>query len=478
MTHRLLQFLVCISLLLGTGPAFAAERPPAGLLQWNRALDRVRADLEAQPWSGFLERLASVTGWDVFVEPGMERTVSVRFHDLPVSAALERLLSGVNYAVLPGTNGATRLYIFRTSVQEASQKVAVAAAKPAPSPESPKVLGKELIVTLKKGAKIDEIAKAVGAQVVGKLDGMDAYRLRFSDENAAQSARGTLAANDGVASVENNYLFNRPTTPELLAYSSNVPLNLKPKPGAGGGGLVVGLVDTAVQVGDGRLKDFVLNPLTATSDPVAPGAQNPNTQGISHGTAMAETILRGISMTDESKTGTAIRILPVDVYGAGEYTSSFDVARGIITAVREGATVVNLSLSSDAGSPILQRVVQAAHQQGVILVAAAGNEPVTAPMYPAAYPEVLAVTAGDRSGRVATYANRGDFVDVIAPGAGVVQYQNQSYLGTGTSFSSAFVSGLAAGASASSGKTLSAVEEEIRRRLAFKPPAPIPGANP
>jgi thermitase len=112
-----------------------------------------------------------------------------------------------------------------------------------------------------------------------------------------------------------------------------------------------------------------------------------------------------------------------------------------------------------------------AHGQGVLFVGAAGNQPVTTPSYPAAYPEVLATTAGDRSGRIASYANRGEFVDVIAPGTGLVHLGNQTFVGSGTSYSAAYVTGIAAGLG-ESGKTAAQIELEIRSRLS--PPAAKP----
>src|SRR6185295_15262896 len=77
-------------------------------------------------------------------------------------------------------------------------------------------------------------------------------------------------------------------------------------------------------------------------------------------------------------------------------------------------------------------------------LAAAGNTPVTSPTYPAANPYVLAVTAGDRYGNIASYANRGDFVDVIAPGSTVVSYAGNSWYVAGTSPATAWATGLAA----------------------------------
>jgi hypothetical protein len=186
---------------------------------------------------------------------------------------------------------------------------------------------------------------------------------------------------------------------------------------------------------------------------------------------MAETILRGIALAPQPAEGSSTRILPVDVYGSNENTTTFDVANGIYAAVENGATLINLSLGGDGESPMLRRIIQEAKQQGVLLVAAAGNEPSTIPTYPAAYPEVLAATAGDKKGNVAPYANHGSFVDVVAPGASIVYFNNQAYLVSGTSASTAYVSGVAAGLASSTRKSLAEIETELRNTLAVKSPA-------
>ena len=95
------------------------------------------------------------------------------------------------------------------------------------------------------------------------------------------------------------------------------------------------------------------------------------------------------------------------------------------------------------------------------------------PTFPAAYPEVIAVTAGDKRGNLAPYANHGNFVDVVAPGASLIYFGNQAYLVSGTSASTAYISGLAAGLAASSGKTLREVETKIRESM-----APVPAQKP
>jgi hypothetical protein len=129
-----------------------------------------------------------------------------------------------------------------------------------------------------------------------------------------------------------------------------------------------------------------------------------------------------------------------------------------------GANLINLSLGGTGDSTVLHTVIQNSAKQGVVFFGAAGNQPVTTPEYPAAYPEVQAVTAGSGQ-QVADYANRGSFVDLMLPGTSVVPYDGQSWAVTGTSTATAFASGIAAGLAASSqqcpGEVLSTVQSKF-----------------
>ena len=63
----------------------------------------------------------------------------------------------------------------------------------------------------------------------------------------------------------------------------------------------------------------------------------------------------------------------------------------------------------------MRAAMQVAAQRGLVLVAAAGNEPTGKPVYPAAYPQVLAVGGVEPDGSPLPISNRGDFVDLSAP---------------------------------------------------------------
>jgi hypothetical protein len=136
------------------------------------------------------------------------------------------------------------------------------------------------------------------------------------------------------------------------------------------------------------------------------------------------------------------------------------VALGIQAAVNGGATVINLSLGGAGDSSILDGVIQQAVGDGIMIFASAGNEPVSTPTYPAADPGVIAVTA-EQQGQLASYANFGNFVDLAAPGSSVVYLGSQPWLVQGTSVSSAYVSGMAAGTKSATGQSWAQIEAAL-----------------
>jgi len=120
-----------------------------------------------------LTNIAMATGWEVLVEPGTELEISVKFDRLPVPEALERLLRGVNYALVGGTNGVTRLYVFKTSMAHATQPIVSttnAGVERSWLRMETNRVPNELMVRVRPGVSIDEIAVKFGAQVIGRLD--------------------------------------------------------------------------------------------------------------------------------------------------------------------------------------------------------------------------------------------------------------------------------------------------------------------
>lgn len=108
--------------------------------------------------------------------------------------------------------------------------------------------------------------------------------------------------------------------------------------------------------------------------------------------------------------------------------------------------IVNMSFSGPQ-DPAVARVIERMSKRGIVFVAAAGNQgPIAPPSYPAAYPQVIAVTAVNRNGDNYPKANRGPHIDVSAPGVDILTAlpRAQQGLRTGTSFAAPFVTAIIA----------------------------------
>jgi hypothetical protein len=138
----------------------------------------------------------------------------------------------------------------------------------------------------------------------------------------------------------------------------------------------VAVVDTAVQGDAAGIQDFLLPAVS-----IAGKAERPADE-LAHGTSMASTLLHTLSQLDGESDGTSVRVLPVDVYGNRPDATSFDIALGIYAAMRNGASVVNLSLGGDEPNARSVTLIQRGREQGTLFLAAAGNAPVTSPTFP------------------------------------------------------------------------------------------------
>jgi subtilisin family serine protease len=120
--------------------------------------------------------------------------------------------------------------------------------------------------------------------------------------------------------------------------------------------------------------------------------------------------------------------------------------KGLDLAATHGAQIVNMSFAGPKDA-LIGRGLAALAARNIVAVAAAGNAgPKSPPLYPAADANVIAVSATDAQDRLFAASNRGSYIAVAAPGVDVfLPAPDDKYqITSGTSFSSAFVSGLAA----------------------------------
>jgi hypothetical protein len=409
-------------------PSTAAARK--GLL-WNAATDRYTASIPGWPLQRVLARLSAQTGWRVWIEDGIETQarpqIRAQFRNLPAREALPRILGGLNYSLTTSSTGRRELKVFATQARSSTHEIM--------ADEGEGVIANELIVRSKSGSKLDaqRLADLKGATLVGTNGVSGAYRVRFDSDLQAEDAKRTLSAESEDLAVENNQRLEAPDAPIPVAGLTAPPLRLTATVRPDGTRRVIALIDSAPQPLAPAFQSFLLPTVDVVAGTSASG--NP-----SHGTSMAEAMVRGLSAgTAETST----RIQPYNVYGAQEAASTWDVARGITQAAQDGSTIINLSLGSAQDSPYLRDVIQQVSDQGALVIAAAGNNGSADPFYPAAYDAALAVTATGRSGQLTPYANRGGFVDLGVPGSTVVQMDGQSWVVQGTSVSAAYASGMA-----------------------------------
>jgi Subtilase family len=426
--RRQKNILAFVIVLLATVFAWAGSS-----VSWNSKTDQVSADVRGEALWPLLEDIAHQTGWHIFVEPGAERKADVKFADLPRGEALAKLLGDLNFAFVPQTNGPDFLYVFTTSVRNATRAVGVLTAAKTNAPA--RHIPNELLVKVKPGTDIDALAKALGAKVTGRNDALGLYRLQFDDAPATDTALGKLKSNSDVATVDYNYLYEPPVPAQPIANAPVGPVSLALNPPGDSGKVIVGLVDTAIQPLGGDLDKFILKPISVAGD-ANPGASDPT-----HATSMAETILRAMAAQGGA---TSAQIQPVDVYGSDTMASTWNVALGIQQAVNAGANPINLSLGSSSDSAVLNQVIADAQAKGIVFFAAAGNQPVNTPTYPAADSGVIAVAATQGS-QLAPYSNYGSFIAIALPGASVVYLGGQAFVVQGTSPATAYATGIAAG---------------------------------
>ncbi|MDZ4661578.1 MAG: S8 family serine peptidase [Pseudomonadota bacterium] len=94
------------------------------------------------------------------------------------------------------------------------------------------------------------------------------------------------------------------------------------------------------------------------------------------------------------------------------------IARGMLYAIRAKANVINMSLGWPTGkdSYLMRQMVQLAQHQGILIVAAAGNDSTDASVMPCLYPGVLCVGSHNPDGSVSHFSNFGSGVNLAAPG--------------------------------------------------------------
>lgn len=294
-------------------------------------------------------------------------------------------------------------------------------------------------------AKVDKAIKDNGGNVLEELPQIRVKRIRVPEKNF-YTVKAALAKNPNFDFVEENFIAQGMIVPNDPGFASQwhhtkIMSASAWEMGVGSTSIPIAIIDSGV---DPNHPDLIAK-LMPGFNFVANNSDTSDTYG--HGTAVAGSA----AAASNNATGVAgvswnSPIMPLAVLDSNNLASYSRIANAIIYAVDHGAKVINLSLGGPNFSSTMDNAVNYAWNNGVLVFASAANYNTSAPYYPAACTNAVAVAATDSADNKASFSNYGDWITVTAPGVSILTTNNGGGYGSwsGTSFSSPITAGLAA----------------------------------
>ncbi len=276
------------------------------------------------------------------------------------------------------------------------------------------------------------------------LIGTTVYRYRIPDGRSVAAVVQALETEQQIVWTQPNYKFklegeSRTAGLSGAQYALEKMHLYEAHRLAQGDATRVAVIDSGIDASHPELAGAIAESFDAIGTPGRPEK---------HGTAIAGIIAARSELTGVAPHAKllAIRAFTEAPAKSGAEGTSAQILAGIDFAIAHKARIINMSFAGPR-DPLLAQALAVAHQKGEILVAAAGNEgPNSAPLYPAADPNVIAVTATDPLDRLFAGANRGAYIRLAAPGTDIlVAAPSGTYqFSSGTSMAAAHVSGIIA----------------------------------
>ena len=295
----------------------------------------------------------------------------------------------------------------------------------------PVVRGEVVAVDLSPEGRRRALAAGFTVVRVERLAGLDMTLVVLAPPRRLSLGRALERLRD--LDPDGSYAFNHVHAPAGELAGAGAALG--PMGAIQGGRGRMGLIDTGV---DGR------HPAVAEARIVQRGFAGP-ARAAAHGTAVASLMVGRSGAFAGAAPGA--ELYAADVYGGSAAGgSSTGLAQALAWMAENRVPVVNVSLVGPRNA-VVEAAVRRASGRGMLIVAAVGNDgPSAPPLYPAAYADVVGVTAVNGRGRVLPEAGRGPQVDFAAPGADMAAAgSGQGYVNVrGSSFAAPLVAGLLA----------------------------------
>jgi hypothetical protein len=308
------------------------------------------------------------------------------------------------------------------------------------------------VLALVDGNVGPQLASAYGVRLLRsvelKIIQVQLVVFELNPQQDKQTILGQLNADTRVNAAQPDYIYRtsaRYGDPyAFMSYGPEMTGAVQLHASTRGGGKTVAVIDTGADIEHPELAEAIT------------GHEDFTGRGWSadlHGTAVAG-IIAAKPDNSEGSYGVApeVKLLLLKAcqpYETGSLSArcwTSTIAEALDHAASAKTPVINMSLGGPP-DPLVTRVVQAVVATGQLIVAAAGNGgPAAKPAFPAALPDVLAVTAIDARNRSYAGATLGEFIDIAAPGVDIVSpAPDGTYPAlSGTSMATAHASGVAA----------------------------------
>jgi subtilisin family serine protease len=296
-------------------------------------------------------------------------------------------------------------------------------------------------------ADADELARRHGLERLASqsfpLLGSTIGLFRIVDNRPVDTVRRELAADGSVRSVQLNYRYflqdqKKPAIEGDAAQYAVAQLRL-PRAHAvvRGMNVTIAVIDSGIDAKHPELANSIADSFDALGS-----KEGPHT----HGTGIAGAIVAHARLMGSAPEARLIAIRAFGSGAKGAESTSYVILRGLNYAAEHGAQIINMSFAGPK-DPLIERGIAATAARGILMVAAAGNAGAKSPpLYPAANPNVIAVSGTDAEQKLFAASNRGNHIAISAPGADIfLPAPDEKYqITSGTSFSAAYISGVAA----------------------------------
>jgi len=257
-------------------------------------------------------------------------------------------------------------------------------------------------------ARFKALLAQVNGEVVQSIPSLGVYRIRIPQDASVVGTADLLKQFADVALAEPNGVVELPRARPVAASGVETPRVATPSP-PDANGVAVAVLDSGLS-GEVDLGKSLTGAFDATNP------EGVLVDGSGHGTQMAMIATRAIAPEGTTLDAQGVPTLAIRAFDEEGMTSNFSLMQGIDYALENEARVMSLSWGTPTDSEFLERSIGYAQEKGMVVLAAAGNEPSGEALYPAAYDGVVAVGALDGSGGVWSQSNYGSFLDVVAPG--------------------------------------------------------------